>query len=589
MNNSAIFSGGAGFGVDYGNNLWVAVGYGANSIAYSSNGFSWTGLGSGVSIYDPVTYNLITRLWYTGSIYSVNGTQWFGLGISIYGISKTTSNIINKQSFTIAYSSNITGWTAVPTTIFSNNVSGIATNGYNYVISGSNPTNTLGYSSNNLTLWTSLGTTIFSTIANNVYYSGRNYYAMGTGTNVLVSSRDGQTWSGISQNIITNGFGFAFVNNSALSPIAIGSHAGYQNQGTYSISIGYQAGQTNQGSYSLSIGYQTGGLATGSIAIGYQSGYTSLSTETNKLSIGYQSGYSGQKIYSTAIGYQSGQINQNSNSIAIGYQSGQINQNSSSIAIGYQSGQTNQNSSSIAIGYQSGQISQGSLSIAIGYQAGQNYQSQQAIAIGYQSGQINQGSGSIAIGYQAGQNTQGSGSIAIGYQTSMTNQSSSSVSIGNYIDRQQPNSVVINSSQTNLDGLSVGTFINSIRFDNSKYLSNISYSISKEFVYNNNSNSTIIENTFKENKKLNSIPYNSKVSIKTSSVISTISKNVSVNSNQIYTFGPSIEPLWISGGKGLNTLNISQSNNSWFGLGNTIFSSSCNGIIWNGNLWVAVG
>ena len=48
----------------------------------------------------------------------------------------------------------------------------------------------------------------------------------------------------------------------------------------------------------------------------------------------------------------------------------------------------------------------------------------------------------------------------------MTNQSSSSVSIGNYIDRQQPNSVVINSSQTNLDGLSVGTFINSIRFDN---------------------------------------------------------------------------------------------------------------------------
>jgi len=58
---------------------------------------------------------------------------------------------------------------------------------------------------------------------------------------------------------------------------------------------------------------------------------------------------------------------------------------------------------------------------------------------------------------------------------------------------------------------------------------------------------------------------------------------------QIYTFGKSIPNLWIAGGSGAtHTIAKSIDGINWIGLGTTIFSS-CNGVCWNGSIWVAVG
>ncbi len=47
--------------------------------------------------------------------------------------------------------------------------------------------------------------------------------------------------------------------------------------------------------------------------------------------------------------------------------------------------------------------------------------------------------------------------------------------------------------------------------------------------------------------------------------------------------------MWIAGGQGTNSIAFSTTGNAWVGLGNTIFSTSGNGIIWTGTKFVAVG
>jgi hypothetical protein len=77
------------------------VGQGTNSIAYSSDGINWTGLGTTI---------------FSGAGYGVewNGTRWVAVGNGI--------NII-------AYSSDGITWTGLGTTIFSATGNGVAWNG----------------------------------------------------------------------------------------------------------------------------------------------------------------------------------------------------------------------------------------------------------------------------------------------------------------------------------------------------------------------------------------------------------------------------------------------------------------------------
>jgi hypothetical protein len=111
----------------------VAVGSGTNTIAYSSDGITWTGLGKTIfSAY--------------GNGVAWNGTRWVAVG---YG---TTNSI--------AYSSDGITWTEAGTSIFSGEGYGVAWNGRRWVAVGQG-TNSIAYSSDGIT-WTGAGTSIFS-------------------------------------------------------------------------------------------------------------------------------------------------------------------------------------------------------------------------------------------------------------------------------------------------------------------------------------------------------------------------------------------------------------------------------------------
>lgn len=61
------------------------------------------------------------------------------------------------------------------------------------------------------------------------------------------------------------------------------------------------------------------------------------------------------------------------------------------------------------------------------------------------------------------------------------------------------------------------------------------------------------------------------------------------NLDQLFTFGPSKQGMWVAGGQGTNTLAYSYDGINWIGLGTSIFATSVNSIAWNGTMWVAVG
>ena len=69
---------------------WVATGDNPNSLAYSSNGTTWTGLGK--TIFSTICYSIAWNglRWVAGGettnalAYSTNGTTWTGLGLSIF-------------------------------------------------------------------------------------------------------------------------------------------------------------------------------------------------------------------------------------------------------------------------------------------------------------------------------------------------------------------------------------------------------------------------------------------------------------------------------------------------------------------------
>jgi len=85
---TAIFSDGA-YGVAWNGTRFVVGGRGTNSLAYSTDGITWTGLGTG--IFSTTGYSIAwngTRFVATGAgtntiAYSDDGITWTGLGTSI--------------------------------------------------------------------------------------------------------------------------------------------------------------------------------------------------------------------------------------------------------------------------------------------------------------------------------------------------------------------------------------------------------------------------------------------------------------------------------------------------------------------------
>jgi len=254
-NNGTTWTGITGYNIfsDYGyrvawnGTMWVAVGKGStHTIAYSSDGLTWTGLGNTIFSLEGIDVAWNGTLWIavgngtTNKIaYSNNGTTWTGLGADIFLIAEGVAwngtmwvAVGYDFSNTIAYSSNGTTWTGLGKDIFTNRGRNVAWNGTMWVAVGRGSSNTIAYS-NDGTTWTGLGKSIFSNEGFGVAWNGTMWVAVGYGTNTIAYSNDGTTWTGLGETILTSqGYGVAW-NGTMWVVVGSGTKTiAYSNNGT---------------------------------------------------------------------------------------------------------------------------------------------------------------------------------------------------------------------------------------------------------------------------------------------------------------------------------------------------------------------
>jgi hypothetical protein len=201
--------------VKYNGTIWVAGGIGANTLAYSYDAINWTGLGNS---------------YFTSNCYSVcwNGTLWTGVGGSnicvsydgilwipvsnqifntIQGVACSNSMIVAVgkglvAGNNIAYSYNGFNWFPTNQTAFSNVSSvglvGISWNGTIWIAAGQSTNFSLGYSYDGI-IWTGVtgSNSIFTTNGWNVDWNGQFFIATGNGTNYGAYSLNGINWTGL--------------------------------------------------------------------------------------------------------------------------------------------------------------------------------------------------------------------------------------------------------------------------------------------------------------------------------------------------------------------------------------------------------
>ena len=260
-NGSTIFTT-SGNGICWSGTRFVAVGTGTNTIAWSTDGITFNGLGATIhsTAGNGVAWNGIrfitvgsgtnTIAWshdgsstafFTGlgtSIFSTqgnavawNGTRWVavgqgtntiahsidtgsavtftGIGTSIFSTAgrgvcwaRTQWIAVGNGTNTFATSSDGITWSGGGTSIFSTQGNAVAWNG-NIAVAVGQGTNTIAYSTNSGSTWTGIGTSIFSTSGNSIAWNGTHWIAGGTGTNTTAFSVDGITWTGNGTATIT--------------------------------------------------------------------------------------------------------------------------------------------------------------------------------------------------------------------------------------------------------------------------------------------------------------------------------------------------------------------------------------------------
>jgi hypothetical protein len=212
----------AGNGVAWNGSMWIAVGQGTNTIAYSYDGITWSGISS-----PPITTAGYAIAW-SGSTwvavgqggnsiaYSYDGIVWTGTTgttlFSSFGLSVSWNGSIwiagGQGTNTIATSTDGITWTARGTSIFSVGMRSAygykyttdiaaATTLSKYLIAGAG-TNSLGFTINGTTYNPLNSLTTFTTQGNAVFYdsgSGK-WVAVGQGGNTIATSNDGMMWTG---------------------------------------------------------------------------------------------------------------------------------------------------------------------------------------------------------------------------------------------------------------------------------------------------------------------------------------------------------------------------------------------------------
>ena len=218
----------AGYGVAYGNGLFVALGNttGNNSIVTSSDGIIWTGRGSSIFTSYGTCATYANGLWVAGGVgsnclaYSTDGINWTGIGTALMAncfdviyADNTWIAVGSGGSNSILTSTDGITWTGLG---YLNSSQAIAYSGSVYVISGSGG---LTYSSD-LTTWTPATSTL--TNGEGVVWIGDKFLATGTGGEIQ-SSTDGVTWTTVSTGLFSEGRGFGVKSTPATLAISQGT------------------------------------------------------------------------------------------------------------------------------------------------------------------------------------------------------------------------------------------------------------------------------------------------------------------------------------------------------------------------------
>jgi hypothetical protein len=174
-------------GIAWNGYMWVAGGNGSgNTIAFSYNGINWTGLGK--TIFTITANNAAWNglIWVMGGIgtatiaYSSNGTSWtkattpFTISAFDFAWNGQLWVATGTGGNTLAYSYNGLLWLSVPnnTSIFSTQGRGVRWNGIMFVATGQSG-NSIAYSYNGI-FWTGIGITLpFSTYGYAVAWGGK--------------------------------------------------------------------------------------------------------------------------------------------------------------------------------------------------------------------------------------------------------------------------------------------------------------------------------------------------------------------------------------------------------------------------------
>ena len=195
--------------------IWIASGYGGgnalgNNVAYSSNGITWTGGGSGGwYIYWAAISKKTTGSWMGfcggfGNYYTVNGAKWTSVSPPNNRPTHNPNNNmwVSLPASAVIYSSNGLTWTASPYPRALINGSNRITYNNNLWIAGATggEANSIAYSTDGLS-WTGLSNTPFAGNVNSIKYS--SYYNMWIAGgslyngNNLAYSTNGVNWTGL--------------------------------------------------------------------------------------------------------------------------------------------------------------------------------------------------------------------------------------------------------------------------------------------------------------------------------------------------------------------------------------------------------
>ena len=188
------------------NSRWVAVGSSNNTIAYSDDGYVWTGVGNN-QFGSPNIFST------TGLAVAYGGGKWVATGQGIN---------------TIAYSTDGIGWTGAtgPGTFGTGIGRGVVYGNGVWVATGNTPTrtNTISTSVDGIN-WTPVAgsTGIFSLSGFQVEYGNGMFVGVGQGTSYsIATSPDGVNWTGVANSkTIFSTYGFDVAYNGT-SWVAVG-------------------------------------------------------------------------------------------------------------------------------------------------------------------------------------------------------------------------------------------------------------------------------------------------------------------------------------------------------------------------------